>query len=253
MRTLLLTILLLVLTSSVTLAAVRIDGYECKRGQCFSKETGEPANGTIEGTDFKGRRFQYHFVDGRQDGLQQYYYRNSDQVKFRGEYKQGKLVGKEEWFYESGALETVKYHKGSEKNGQDFNYFENGSIKSEYARSKDGKKIHHVRYFPNGQIKFKEVIDKNDIFVERFEEYDQSGNLMCKGQQWGPTLVGDNFAYYPDGRVKIEYKLVGTRDKNKIVSAKFFDSQGNEQKLTKKMVQTFYRRTTREIDDSWLK
>jgi len=69
------------------------------------------------------------FIDDEKNGDWISYYKNNEQVYFKGEYSLGAPVGKHEYFYSNGLTKAEGKHQAGERHGDWKFYNDDGSIK----------------------------------------------------------------------------------------------------------------------------
>jgi antitoxin component YwqK of YwqJK toxin-antitoxin module/Tfp pilus assembly protein PilF len=251
MRIYALLLIFCVFTTSPLLAYEKPRGYKWVDGKLVNSKTMEQANGRYEFRKHDNK-FVQNYKDGVKDGEQLEYHGYTPHLKWKEHYSNGKKDGRQEYFYKNGDLRSVSFYEQDIQNGLGKSFYESGKILKEVLYI-GGRQQYIKGYFENGQLKYEWVGDKKKKFITHFKEYDEAGNLMAKGQQYGPSLIGENYAYYPDGRVKLYVKVKGTTNKDaKVTKGIFYDSQGAAHPATNRMVGKFFEWNTAAIKDSWI-
>ena len=97
-------------------------------------------------------RFKKNFKNGKLEGITKHYY-ESGKLHFEENYKNGKLEGISKIYYESGQLWIEVNYKNSEREGISKVYYESG--KYQYIDTyKNDKKINRKAYTEEGHLKF---------------------------------------------------------------------------------------------------
>lgn len=111
---------------------------------------GEPLTGVFFRNYKSGERAEFNFKDGKLDGLFELFYENG-QLKEEKNYKEGKYNGLQEKYDENGKLEYKAYYKNDKIDGIEMQYVGEGILlkKSNY---KDGKKDGLTEFYENGEI-----------------------------------------------------------------------------------------------------
>ena len=111
---------------------------------------GEPLTGVFFRNYKSGVRAEFNFKDGKLDGLFELFYENG-QLKEEKNYKEGKYNGLQEKYDENGKLEYKAYYKNDKIDGIEMQYVGEGILlkKSNY---KDGKKDGLTEFYENGEI-----------------------------------------------------------------------------------------------------
>jgi antitoxin component YwqK of YwqJK toxin-antitoxin module/Tfp pilus assembly protein PilF len=199
------------------------------------------------------KKFVQNYKDGVKHGEQLEHHRFSEQVKSIDNYVNGRRDGKQLYYYKDGNIRSESYYTKGVEDGLGKSYYESGKLLKEVLY-RGGRQQYMKGYFESGQLRYEWLHDKDKKFITHIREYDESGNLMAKGQQYGPTLIGNNYAYYPDGSIKLEVEIKGKTNKDsKITQAIFYDSKGALHPANQKMIGTFFDFTTANIKDSWIK
>ena len=96
--------------------------------------SGAPVTGTVK--DFNGGvlESEQHYMSGRLNGTQKYYYPHTGRLAREENYTNGKPSGIFKEYYESGKLKIKAYWYGNRKNGKVYTYDE------------DGKLLHKIKY-----------------------------------------------------------------------------------------------------------
>ncbi|MDC6461128.1 toxin-antitoxin system YwqK family antitoxin [Gammaproteobacteria bacterium] len=109
------------------------------------------------GDVLKGRK---EYRNGKLDGLVESFFENTEtflsgQLREKINYKDGELNGPYEVYYENGQLKEKGNHQDGERDRPYENYYENGQLK-EKGNFKDGKRDGlFERYHENGQLELK--------------------------------------------------------------------------------------------------
>ena len=171
----------------------------------------------------------YNQIDdmGRKQGPWRKYFQN-DTLRYKGQFKNDKAIGKFEHYYDDGSLKTIVLHIDESNKSEVKHYYQNGEIAAEgafignkkngiwkyfsyygaylsYAESyKEGEK-HGVskKYFKNGSIT-QELSWENDKKEGAWKIWFPNGKLQLSANFRNGKLDGPFINYYPDGTEEIK-------------------------------------------------
>ena len=133
--------------------------------------------------------------------LVEYFDDKKTQLKERKDYKEGKIDGQSEYYYENGQLESKGTYKDGERDGLWEYYEENGNI-MDFRFYKDGKEVRQWEYFyENGQLE-KSGTYKDGKEDGLFESYYENGQLLSKGTYKDGKKDGQWEHYDENGKLK---------------------------------------------------
>ena len=101
---------------------------------------------------------------------------------FRGnlKFKNKKLTGHIDFFYENGQLETKRVYKNGLLNGPYERYYENGQLETKRVYKNGLLNGPYERYYENGQLETKRVY-KNGLLIEELESFYKNGKVRYSG------------------------------------------------------------------------
>ncbi|WP_299012063.1 toxin-antitoxin system YwqK family antitoxin [uncultured Polaribacter sp.] len=177
-------------------------GFPKPEGSSILYYKGTPFNGNLIG---KSRNDIYihnvQFKEGRLDGIYERYYENG-QLERKTNYKGGKRNGLFEEYYENGQLKITTTLNGDRFTGLTEEYFENGQLLGKSNFNKDNLRVGTVvEYYVNGQLKLK-INYKGGKKNGLFEEYYENGQLKSKINYKGGKKNGLFEEYYENGQLE---------------------------------------------------
>lgn len=136
----------------------------------------------------------YNYLNGKKHGrcVERY---TPNQMKFEGEYDDGKRIGVHKYWYSNGKKEMVINYAQDKYHGLVSFYFENGQIKSEGKFINGKKDGTHLEFFENGQLKYKQNY-KNEKKNGLFEYYYKNGQLQFQGNYLNGLETGLHKRWY---------------------------------------------------------
>ena len=153
--------------SKQVIDTVTTDQLEFKNDLRYKIETSEPFTGVWRGID-RNIRFEYHYVNGLQDGLSTVWYSNG-QKEYEEYYKKGKRDGlKINWNSKGKKSSEIYYNNDETPRKKTSRYFHNDSIVGgieEYILKGNTWKLTRSRrtsYYKNGGIRSEVIYNSED-------------------------------------------------------------------------------------------
>jgi len=166
-------------------------------------------------------------------------YSRAGEVQKKANYINGKKEGEEVYFHDNGEIRLVNQFIDGKKEGVQKHYYQNGKLFSSTPFSND--KFHGIctRYSSSGQLKSSSPY-KNGVPNGQFITFYNGKEASICTYKDG-NLIGESFAYYPDGTLKqkSQYnnkgKLVGElisyNPDGSVKSKKIYDIDGKLREL----------------------
>ncbi len=101
-------------------------------------------------------------ANGKKQGVWQKLYPNSRIFQYKGQFKDGKPVGKFTYYYEGGGVKAVIQHAENSPRSVAFYYHDNGKLMSAGIYMNEKKDSVWNNYAPSGRMSFKETYS-NDV------------------------------------------------------------------------------------------
>lgn len=156
----------------------------------------EETNESVEQSKYEGKYKLYSpngkiltdffYKNGYFEGIQKKYFWNSDQLMYKGEYKNGRKIGKHIYYTTTGKTLTILDYTDPKNLVKKYFYF-SGEPKK-FFFYKNGYIVKSIEYYKNGKIK------EENFFYPDYEE--------IKGQ----TTMRSTIEYYENGQVS--YKSI---------------------------------------------
>jgi antitoxin component YwqK of YwqJK toxin-antitoxin module len=136
------------------------------------------------------------------EGVHENYLFNGN-LWFRGDfkYKNKKLTGYVDFFWENGQLETKRVYKNGLLNGPYERFYENGQLETKRVYKNGLLNGPYERFYENGQLETKRVY-KNGLLIEELESFFKNGRICYKG----------NDLNFSDNRVSVYCWVCGCCD-----------------------------------------
>jgi len=145
--------------------------------------------GPYRGKDKFGYIMEGNYKDGKKDGLWKRYYKNSEQLNWTVNYKDGEHIGESIVYHENGNIDSIKNHKADEEYTI---YHDDEGRKKEEGCFKDSKQDGKwIMYHENGQIACEEHYEMG-VENGRWIFYDEKGSVV-EEQIW---LNGKDISLY---------------------------------------------------------
>ncbi len=168
---------------------------------------------------------------GRKQGKWMKYFANSENVRYTGQFKDDKPVGKFTYYFPSGAVRAIITHDENSNRSEAFFYYKDKTL-AEYGiyrgEKKDSIWVHYTPYgdlsykqtFKDGKANGEKIIyyksdvssDPNKLLILRkahfkdgrlngpFVEYFPNGVIKAKGQYKEGVFDGVIMKYHPNGK-----------------------------------------------------
>lgn len=136
---------------------------------------------------------------GRKQGSWQGYYENG-KIKYTGQFKDDKPIGKFIYYFPSGAVKAIIHHYPNNNSYVTF-YYETGKpvcMGKYYNQQRDSAWIY---YFLNGKILAEEYYDKGKK-DKTWKYYYENGTLLQEKNYKNGKAEGECINYYANGKIK---------------------------------------------------
>lgn len=152
---------------------------------------------------------------GRKQGEWMKYFANSKDVRYTGQFKNDRPIGKFTYYFPSGAVRSIISHDKNSNRAEAFFYYKNKKL-AEYGiylgEKKDSIWVH---YTPEGELSYKQTYKDGKANGEKIIYYKSEVSndpdkrlILRKANYKDGRLDGPFIEYFPDGVVKAkgEYK-----------------------------------------------
>ena len=152
----------------------------------------------------------YKTIDIILHGKYTLWYENG-QIKFKGNFKDGKRDGKFTWWYENGQINSEQNYKDGKWDGKFTEWYENGKKKSEHNWKDNIPDGDWTSWFENGQIgsegNFK---DGTGTFLQLHENNQKSYEVIYKDG------LGKRTRWHENGQIKFEGNYKDGKENGKV-------------------------------------
>lgn len=166
------------------------------------------------GMNFSFAQLNQTDAQGRKQGKWQRYFANSNDLRYEGQFKNDKAVGKFIYYYPGGKVRAVMIHDEVKPRTVAYYYHENDTLAAYGIYRSEKKDSIWVNFLDSGWPSSKEEYKNGELNGERTTYYgpevstDGSQHVLRKSNFKNGRLDGAFIEYFPDGVVKEkgEYK-----------------------------------------------
>ncbi|HLV40973.1 MAG TPA: hypothetical protein VKY37_01745 [Brumimicrobium sp.] len=151
---------------------------------------------------------------GRKQGEWVKFYDNSDVVRYKGQFKNDKPVGKFVYYYESKVIRTIMIHEDGTDRTEAFYYHANEKLIAHGIYRNQKKDSIWTHFLPTGHYSYEETYKNGELNGERITYYgpevtDHKTKLVLRKENYtNGRLNGKFIEYFADGVVRGEGNYV---------------------------------------------
>jgi len=168
---------------------------------------GKPYNGVFISNHDNGQlRYKENYKDGKMNGLYESYLENG-QLEYKAQLKDGKKNGFSESYYKTGQLFSKRSYKDGKEDGLSESYRSSGQLISK-LNYKNGEFDGLCKwYYKDGQLEYKAQLKdgKKNGFSE---EYHENGQLKVKANYINGKKNGLFEEYHENGQLKVKANYI---------------------------------------------
>ena len=149
---------------------------------------------------------------GRKQGEWIKYYDNSDIIRYKGQFKDDKPVGKFVYYYENKVIRTIMIHDEKTTRTEAFYYHANNELIAHGIYRDQKKDSIWTHFLPTGHYSYEETYKDGELNGERITYYgpevtnDKSKLVLRKANYTNGRLNGEFIEYFPDGIIRAKGK-----------------------------------------------
>lgn len=186
-------------------------------------------NGKVEYFDNNQLTEVAHYQEGNQVGKNLIYYQNSDILKKEFSYREDKYHGTAKFYTPKSELQYVRYYNDGELLGYSYKdksgellpmiplNNQSGKIEAYFPNQKPSALLTvknakfvgaYKKFYENGQLQFLKNYDSKGVGQGKYEEYNENGQLLEKGEFACGERTGERKIYYSNGKLKNHYNYL---------------------------------------------